>query len=33
MAIGAGIIDGLKLGTNTQAAFITRALAEIKRLR
>jgi glycerol-3-phosphate dehydrogenase (NAD(P)+) len=32
MAIGAGIIDGLKLGTNTQAAFITRALAEIKRL-
>ncbi len=32
MAIGAGIIDGLKLGTNTQSAFITRALAEIKRL-
>ncbi len=32
MAIGAGVIDGLKLGTNTQAAFITRALAEIKRL-
>ncbi len=32
MAIGAGIIEGLKLGTNTQAAFITRALAEIKRL-
>jgi glycerol-3-phosphate dehydrogenase (NAD(P)+) len=32
MAIGAGIIDGLKLGTNTQAAFVTRSLAEIKRL-
>ncbi|MBA4418831.1 MAG: glycerol-3-phosphate dehydrogenase [Syntrophus sp. (in: bacteria)] len=32
MAIGAGIIEGLKFGTNTQAAFITRALAEIKRL-
>ncbi|MCX5814454.1 MAG: NAD(P)-dependent glycerol-3-phosphate dehydrogenase [Proteobacteria bacterium] len=32
MAIGAGIIEGLALGTNTQAAFITRALAEIKRL-
>lgn len=32
MAIGAGIIGGLKLGTNTQAAFITRAIAEIKRL-
>ncbi len=32
MAIGAGIIEGLTLGTNTQAAFITRALAEIKRL-
>lgn len=32
MAIGAGIIEGLKLGANTQAAFITRALAEIKRL-
>ena len=32
MAIGAGIIDGLKLGTNAQAAFITRALAEITRL-
>jgi glycerol-3-phosphate dehydrogenase (NAD(P)+) len=29
MAIGAGIIDGLKLGTNAQAAFITRALAEM----
>ena len=32
MSIGAGIIEGLRLGTNTQAAFITRALAEIKRL-
>lgn len=32
MAIGAGIIEGLELGTNTKAAFITRALAEIKRL-
>lgn len=32
MAIGAGIIDGLKLGTNAQAAFVTRSLAEIKRL-
>jgi glycerol-3-phosphate dehydrogenase (NAD(P)+) len=32
MAVGAGIIEGLKLGTNAQAAFITRALAEIKRL-
>lgn len=32
MAIGSGIIDGLHFGTNTQAAFTTRALAEIKRL-
>jgi glycerol-3-phosphate dehydrogenase (NAD(P)+) len=32
MAIGAGIIEGLGLGTNAQAAFLTRALAEIKRL-
>jgi glycerol-3-phosphate dehydrogenase (NAD(P)+) len=32
MAIGAGIIEGLELGTNTQAAFVTRALAEMKRL-
>jgi glycerol-3-phosphate dehydrogenase (NAD(P)+) len=32
MAIGAGIIEGLGLGTNTQAAFVTRSLAEIKRL-
>jgi glycerol-3-phosphate dehydrogenase (NAD(P)+) len=32
MAVGAGIIEGLKLGTNARAAFVTRALAEIKRL-
>ncbi len=32
MAIGSGIIDGLNFGMNTQAAFTTRALAEIKRL-
>jgi glycerol-3-phosphate dehydrogenase (NAD(P)+) len=32
MAIGAGIIAGLGLGYNTLAAYITRALAEIKRL-
>lgn len=32
MAIGAGIIEGLRLGTNTQAAYVTRALAEMKRL-
>jgi len=32
MAIGAGIIEGLGLGSNTLAAYITRALAEIKRL-
>ncbi|HVN95495.1 MAG TPA: NAD(P)H-dependent glycerol-3-phosphate dehydrogenase [Syntrophorhabdaceae bacterium] len=32
MAIGAGIIEGLRFGTNTQAAFVTRALAEMKRL-
>ncbi len=32
MAIGAGIIEGLEMGTNTKAAFVTRALAEIKRL-
>jgi glycerol-3-phosphate dehydrogenase (NAD(P)+) len=32
MAIGAGIIQGLGLGHNTLAAYITRALAEIKRL-
>lgn len=32
MAIGAGILEGLRFGSNTQAAFTTRALAEIKRL-
>jgi glycerol-3-phosphate dehydrogenase (NAD(P)+) len=32
MAIGAGITEGLRLGSNTLAAYITRALAEIKRL-
>jgi glycerol-3-phosphate dehydrogenase (NAD(P)+) len=32
MAIGAGIIEGLHLGHNTLAAYVTRALAEIKRL-
>jgi glycerol-3-phosphate dehydrogenase (NAD(P)+) len=32
MAIGAGVIQGLGLGHNTLAAYITRALAEIKRL-
>ncbi|MBP1750328.1 MAG: NAD-dependent glycerol-3-phosphate dehydrogenase domain protein [Deltaproteobacteria bacterium] len=32
MAIGSGIIDGLHFGMNTQAAYTTRALAEIKRL-
>jgi glycerol-3-phosphate dehydrogenase (NAD(P)+) len=32
MAIGAGVIEGLGLGHNTLAAYITRALAEIKRL-
>jgi len=32
MAIGAGIIEGLSLGTNAKSAFITRALAEIRRL-
>lgn len=32
MAIGSGIIDGLHFGMNAQAAFTTRALAEIKRL-
>ncbi len=32
MAIGAGIIQGLSLGTNTLAAYVTRALAEMKRL-
>jgi glycerol-3-phosphate dehydrogenase (NAD(P)+) len=32
MAIGAGVIQGLHLGDNTLAAYITRALAEVKRL-
>jgi glycerol-3-phosphate dehydrogenase (NAD(P)+) len=32
MAIGAGIIEGLRLGHNTLAAYVTRALAEMKRL-
>ena len=32
IALGAGIIDGLKLGDNAKAAFITRGLAEISRL-
>ncbi|MBU0729862.1 MAG: NAD(P)-dependent glycerol-3-phosphate dehydrogenase [Proteobacteria bacterium] len=32
VAIAAGICDGLKFGTNTRAALITRGLAEITRL-
>ena len=32
IAIAAGIVDGLKLGHNTRAAMLTRALAEIRRL-
>jgi len=32
MAIGAGMIQGLKLGSNTEAAYVTRALAEMRRL-
>ncbi len=32
MAIGAGMIEGLTLGSNTQAAYVTRALAEMRRL-
>lgn len=32
VAIAAGIVDGLKLGANTRAALLTRALAEIRRL-
>ena len=32
IAIGSGICDGLQLGDNTKAAFMTRGLAEIARL-
>ncbi len=32
IAIGAGIIDGLKLGTNAKSAFVTRGLHEITKL-
>ena len=32
VALGAGICDGLEVGDNTKAAFITRGLAEIARL-
>lgn len=32
VAIAAGIVDGLKLGHNTRAATLTRALAEIRRV-
>jgi glycerol-3-phosphate dehydrogenase (NAD(P)+) len=32
IAIGAGIIDGLGLGSNAKASFLTRGLAEITRL-
>ena len=32
IAIGAGIIDGLKLGTNTKASYITRGLKEMVRI-
>jgi glycerol-3-phosphate dehydrogenase (NAD(P)+) len=32
IAIAAGIVDGLRLGHNTRAAMLTRALAEIRRL-
>lgn len=32
VAIGAGICDGLQLGANAKAAFVTRGLAEITRL-
>lgn len=31
-AIGVGIIDGMKLGNNTRAAFMTRGLSELVRL-
>jgi glycerol-3-phosphate dehydrogenase (NAD(P)+) len=32
IAIGAGVIDGMKLGDNAKAGFLTRGLAEITRL-
>lgn len=32
MAIGAGLIDGVKFGDNTKAAIMTRGIAEISRL-
>jgi glycerol-3-phosphate dehydrogenase (NAD(P)+) len=32
IAIAAGLVDGLRLGHNTRAAMLTRALAEIRRL-
>ncbi|MCE1187687.1 MAG: NAD(P)H-dependent glycerol-3-phosphate dehydrogenase [Ignavibacteria bacterium] len=32
IAVGAGIIDGLKFGDNTKAAIMTRGIAEISRL-
>src|ERR1019366_4705327 len=32
VAIAAGLVDGLRLGHNTRAALLTRALAEIRRL-
>jgi glycerol-3-phosphate dehydrogenase (NAD(P)+) len=32
IAIGAGIIDGLELGTNAKSAFVTRGLHEITKL-
>ena len=32
IAIGAGIIDGLRLGTNTKASYITRGLREMVRI-